>query len=153
MISAKKLIYQAVTKLLALEQVSTAYPSSPFTPVALATTEKKISLSSVVQTANAGLSISDGGVKIPADGKYLISTEWYFNTLGGSANSISVAIKRNSTELNSAGSTHTGGYFHTTIAPILYSLTANDVLYLYAKNNTSAVGQCSWASITIERVE
>lgn len=128
------------------------------TSQALATTDinKALALSEESSNANYGVT-NNGGIQIKNTGKYIVSAFWAYNTLGTSANSItgSVRVWRNNAMsiLSNVGETHTGAYYAQALTGRLFSLNAGDVLFLSARNNTSAVGNFASGYITVQRVE
>lgn len=128
------------------------YSSSDAT---LATTDKNAEVSLSKGTSNNGYTLSNnGGVIIPKTGYYLIGGRWNFNTLGNSANTLTCSLRKwnssdGTTALDAYGITHTGAYFAWSSAPVLYQLNQNEVVFVSARNNTSATGKFG-GGLTIE---
>ena len=143
-----------------LKNVATFATPVSATAVALTGTNQaiEIGLASGKSTSVADYTESgDGGVKITTSGKYLVSASWSFNSLGTGGNTLTsvLSLKRSgvTSQLDAFGCTHTGAYYVSASPPIIYELTANDVLYVAARNNTGNVGNLYWGILTIQRVE
>jgi len=107
----------------------------------LATTDKKVSLNTF---SGSGCSSSSNGIKIDANhaGTYSISGAIYAST-GYTANDIVHAcIYKNSTLIGDAGKRVSNGspYEIIPVGPLVATLAAGDVIYLYARNQSGARG-------------
>ena len=107
--------------------------------LSLTTTSQKVPIDTFV---GEGCSKSSNGIKVKEAGVYEISGSAYFST-GFTANDlVHVEIWVNSTVINDAiFRTGTANYYcSVAVAPIIYSLNAGDVVYLYAYNQAGARG-------------
>lgn len=94
------------------------------------------------------LSISNDGIKCEKKGHVEISACAYFID-GFTANSlVHIIIKKNSTTVTNAVHRLPSHYDYYSISPLVYSVSAGDILYLYAYNQTDAKGKVAGDSRT-----
>lgn len=126
----------------------TACGATDTADLALSTSEKKVTLSSNRARVGADLTNNNGGVKC-AKGGYVEVSGAIYCVSGFNANDlVHLVIKKNSTNIINAVHRLPNNYDYYSIAPIIYSVSAGDMLYLYAYNQTAARGQINAATLS-----
>lgn len=114
----------------------------------LGTSEKKVKLDSNRARVGTGLTNSNGGVKCAKSGYVEVSGAIYFVSGFNANDLVHLVIKKNSTNIVNAVHRLPGDYDYYSIAPIVYSVSEGDTLYLYAYNQTAARGQINAATFS-----
>lgn len=108
--------------------------------LSLSTSEKKLPLKTFT---GSGCTSSSNGIKVNKAGVYEISGTAYFHS-GFTVNDIvHLQLWKNSTLLEDFGQrlSTANPYENVNISPYIISLAANDVIYMYAYNQTGSRGQ------------
>lgn len=113
----------------------------------LSTSEKQVNLNSNRAIVGADLTNDNsGGVKCAKSGYVEVSGTIYCTT-GFTANDyVHLVIRRGSTLIINAVHRIPNNYDYFGVTPIVYSVSAGDILYLYAYNQSGARGQISAAT-------
>ena len=112
--------------------------------VTLATSGKKMTMASDVDCSD-DLSISSGGIKCAKAGYILASAQVYFHGVSNQ-HICNVAIYKNSTSICASTARASGDRTEVVVAPRLISVAANDVIYVYVSNSSSAAGYAGGTS-------
>ena len=105
------------------------------------TSGEKIPITTYRDKVGDYLSISNGGIKCEKKGHVEISGNVYF-TDGFTANSlVHTLIKKNSTTVINAVHRLPTHYDYYSIPPLVFNVSAGDILYLYVYNQTDAKGK------------
>ena len=120
--------------------------------VALSTSEKKITLSTSRGRIGPYLSNSNGGVKCGKDGYVEISGGIYFSSGFTNNDIVHTVVKKNSTQVINAAHRLPASYDYYSVPPLVCEVSAGDILYLYAYNQTGARGSVnatteSWLTV------
>lgn len=114
--------------------------------LALSTSEKRVNLNSNRAIVGADLTTNNGGVKCAKSGYVEVSGAIYCTT-GFTANDyVHLVIRRGSTLIINAVHRIPNDYDYYSVASIVYPVSAGDILYLYAYNQSGARGQISAAT-------
>lgn len=114
--------------------------------LALTKDEQKVNLNSNRARVGSDLISNDGGVQCAKSGYVEVSGAIYCTT-GFTANDyVHLVIRRGSTLIINAVHRIPNDYDYYSVAPIVYSVSAGDILYLYAYNQSGARGQISAAT-------
>ncbi len=107
--------------------------------MSLTTTAQKIPLTSFT---GSGCALSSNGIKVNEAGIYIISGSAYLATGFNSLDIVHVEVWVNNSVANAALTrlANANYYITVTVAPFVYSLSANDVVYLYAYNQAADRG-------------
>lgn len=127
---------------LARVNMTYGYLTGYSTTVSLTTSAQKLPLNTTF--IGSGCSKSSNGIKVDEAGVYVISGSAYFSTGFTSLDLVHVLVYVNNTpKVEAVMRIGTANYYVTvTPPPIIVSLSANDVVYLYAYNQGGNRGIC-----------
>ena len=108
--------------------------------MSLTTTAQKVPLTSFT---GSGCALSSNGIKVNEAGIYIISGSAYLAAGFNSLDVVHVEVWVNNSVANVALTRLSNANYYITVnvAPFVYSLSANDVVYLYAYNQNGARGK------------
>jgi hypothetical protein len=131
------------------QQCITAKPNSSQT----FTSATKITLNTIFneQDGSGILSLSDGGILCGRDGKVFVYGNIGYKS--AAAGNISCDVKKNSSYVSyhNAYSAGTQGYTHSNSVPIIFKVSAGDIIYLYGNNSNGTI-QESTTYLTVQYV-
>lgn len=116
----------------------------PSTATTLTTTASKIPLGTIQEENDPTgiLSLSDGGILCGRDGKVMVSASAYFSGLTAEDNVAIYIYKNNSLNGQFLQKLNRTSYYMN-IAPKYLTVSAGDIIYLYAINGTGDRGTCN----------
>ena len=97
---------------------------------------------------------TDGGIKIGSGVSYVkVSGSIIFSTISGTDNRHHILIYKNSTNMGSLVFRLRGNWDSINIQPLLISVTAGDVIYLYMRSQDASGAVINSASLMVEAVQ
>lgn len=118
------------------------------TDLSLTTSEQRIPMTTYRHVVGSQLSVSDNGVLCGKDGFVEVSGNIYFVSGFNTNDIVHLIIKNGSTNIINAAHKLAGAYDYYSIAPIVYDVSAGDILYLYSYNQTAARGKVSRSTLS-----
>lgn len=108
--------------------------------------------------SGSGCSLSSGGIKVNETGIYLVSCTAYFTTGFTASDTCHAQIyHNNSMAVECAKRVYNASpYENISVSPCIINMSANDVVYMYAYNQTAARGKVSLSNsrtyLTLNRI-
>jgi hypothetical protein len=116
------------------------------TDLSLTTSEQRIPMTTYRHVVGEQLSVDSNGVLCGKDGFVEVSANIYFVSGFNANDLVRLIIKNGSTNIINAAHKLAGAYDYYSVAPIVYEVSAGDILYLYSYNQTAARGKASASS-------